>query len=131
MEGLGKIVTLCLQIVPVIMFVGSILAFFNLVNVGPRELPRKHPLNRQMAVPVLITAIGMFMIPLPDLLGTVGLVLCIGGIFWYAFYFRKARLEYPAMTDAEWLKAAKARYGRMRDFDPKAEQEDSDEEKEK
>ena len=115
----SSIVMICLQVIPIILFLGSIFAFFYVVNVGPRELPRKHPLNRKMALPVFVVAIGMFMIPLPDLLGIIGIVLCVAGIIWYAVNFREARLEYPVMTDAEWLKIARARYGRMRDFDPK------------
>jgi hypothetical protein len=115
----GKIVTLCLQIAPLILFVGSILAFFNLINVGPREMPRKHPLNRKMALPVFVVSVGMFLIPFSSPLDFVGLGLSIAGIAWYAVYFRKGRLEYPQMTDAEWLQAAKDRYGRMQDFDPK------------
>ena len=127
----GTIVLICLQVIPVILFLGSIFAYFYMVNVGPRELPRKHPLNRKMAFPVFVVSIGMFMIPLPDLLGIVGIVLCVAGIFWYAVYFREARLEYPVMTDAEWLKVARKRYGRMRDFDPKELKGELEDEKEK
>lgn len=118
MDGLSsRIVLLCLQIVPVILFLGSIFAFFFLVNVGPRELPRKHLLNRKMALPVFIVSIGMFMIPLPDLLGMIGIGISLIGIVWYAFYYREARKEYPPMTDAEWLAVARSRFGRMRDYD--------------
>lgn len=125
----GTIVMICLQVIPILLFIGSILAYFYLVNVGPRELPRKHPLNRKMAYPVFIVSIGMFLIPLPDLPGIIGIVFCVAGIFWYAIYFREARLEYPVMTDAEWLKVARKRYGRMRDFDPKEIEEETDDDK--
>lgn len=119
MEGLtGRAVLLCLRIIPVILFIGSIFAFFYVVNVGPRELPRKHPLNRKMAIPVFVISIGMFMIPLPDILGTVAIVICVIGIIWYSIYFREARNEFPAMTDAEWLKIARGRFGRMRNYEP-------------
>ena len=118
MDGItGRVVLLCLQIIPVILLIGSIFAFWNVVGVGPRELPRKHPLNRKMALPVLVEAIGMFMLPLSNIWGTVGIVICVIGILWYAVYFREARKEYPPLTDAEWLKIARKRYGRMRDFD--------------
>jgi hypothetical protein len=109
---MGRIVGLCLQIIPIILFIGSIFAYFYVVNVGPRELPRKHPLNRKMAVPVFIISIGMFMIPLPDLLGYVGIGLCVGGIFWYAILFGEARKEFPQMTDGQWLAKAKSRYAK-------------------
>ena len=119
MEGItGRAVLLCLRIIPVILFVGSIFAFFYLVNVGPRELPRKHPLNRKMALPVFVISIGMFMIPLPDVLGTVAIAICVLGIIWYSIYFREARKEFPTMTDADWLKIARSRFGRMRNYDP-------------
>ncbi len=119
MDGItGRVVLLCLQIVPVILFLGSIFAYFFQVNVGPRELPRKHPLNRKMSVPVFVIAIGMFMIPLPDLLGIIAIGVCVVGIVWYAIYFREARKEFPPMTDAEWIQLARSRFGRMRNYDP-------------
>lgn len=119
MDGLtGRVVLLCLQIIPVVLFIGSIFAFFFVVNVGPRELPRKHPINRKMAFPVFVVAIGMFMIPLPGLLGTIGIGLCVIGIFWYAIYYREARREFPPMTDAEWIEIARSRFGRMRNYEP-------------
>ena len=118
MEGItGRAVLLCLRIIPVILFIGSFFAFFYLVSVGPRELPRKHPLNRKMALPVFVISLGMFMIPLPDILGTVAIVICVLGIIWYSIYFREARKEFPAMTDAEWIKLARNRFGRMRNYD--------------
>jgi hypothetical protein len=76
-----------------------------------------------MAVPVIIVSVGMFMIPIPDFLGILGIILCVIGILWYGKLFREAREEYPPLTDAEWLKIAKARFGRMRDYDVK-DQED-------
>jgi hypothetical protein len=109
---MGRIVGLCLQIIPIILFLGSIFAYFYVVNVGPRELPRKHPLNRKMALPVFVVAIGMFMIPLPDLLGYVGIGLSVVGIFWYANLFGEARKEFPPMTDKQWLDKARARYSK-------------------
>ena len=119
MEGItGRAVLLCLRIIPVILFVGSIFAFFYLVNIGPRELPRKHPLNRKIALPVFVISIGMFMIPLPVEAMFLFLVRCVIGIIWYSIYFREARKEFPAMTDADWLKIARSRFGRMRNYDP-------------
>jgi len=125
----ASIVLICLQIIPVILFLGAIFAFWNVVNVGPRELPRKHPLNRKMAVPVLVISIGMFMIPIPDLLGTFGILICVFGIIWYAIYFKDARKEYPPMTDADWLELAKTRFGRMRDFNSEDIKEHKEEDK--
>jgi hypothetical protein len=107
-----SVILICLRVIPIILFLGSILAFFNRVNVGPRELPRQHPLNRKMALPVLTISIGMFMIPMPDLLGMIGIGITFLGIVWYAFYFKQARDEFPAMDDGEYLAKVKARYAK-------------------
>jgi hypothetical protein len=105
-----SVILICLRIIPIILFLGSIFAFLNRVNVGPREMPRQHPLNRKMALPVLIISIGMFMISLPDQFGMLGIGLSFVGLVWYAIYFKRARDEFPAMNDGEWLAKVKGRY---------------------
>jgi energy-converting hydrogenase Eha subunit A len=125
----SSVVLICLRVIPIILFLGSIFAYWYLVNVGPRELPRKHPLNRKMAFPVFVISIGMFMIPLPNLAGMIGIGISVLGIIWYAILFKEARDIFPAMTDAEWLAKVKARYGRITDID--TEDQDNDPEKDK
>ena len=125
-----SVILICLRVIPIILLLGSILAFLNRVNVGPREMPRQHPLNRMMALPVFITAIGMFMIPLPDLLGMIGIGLSFVGLVWYAIYFKRARDEFPAMNDGEWLAKVKGRYTKEPEHDSEEQTIDIEEVKE-
>lgn len=120
------LVLICLRFIPVLLLLGSIFAFFHKVNVGPRELPRQHPINRKMAFPVFLTSVGTFLIPIPELPGTIGIALSAIGIVWYSILFKEARQEYPVMTDAEWLEKAKSRLGNLSDDEGKEDPRESE-----
>jgi hypothetical protein len=91
---LQKLITLIAQFSPPILFFGSISGFFGLVNLGPKELTHKHPLNRQLSYPIFLLSIGFFLF-LHTKFFEIGIGVAMAGFFWYMGVMKKVRDVFP------------------------------------
>jgi hypothetical protein len=106
-----QITGLCFQILPPFLAIGGILGLLKLVPVGPVELPRKHPKNQRLAIGVLITGVGLYLLSVPStLLSTSGIVLCVIGTVYYIIVLRSVREEFPRMRYKDSLRSALSQY---------------------
>lgn len=89
------ILTILFKFCPPILFVGSIFGFFGVVGLGPKELPRKHHLNRKLSYPIFIASVGLFMIFYPEPYITIGIGLALIAFVWYTLVLKQVREIYP------------------------------------
>ncbi len=80
---------------PPLMLVGSIFGFFGVVGLGPKELPKKHPLNRKLACPIFAASIGLYIVMYPEPYITIGLGMALVAFVWYTLVLKQVRDIYP------------------------------------
>lgn len=104
MQTILQIVLLCLSIAPVVLSVSAILGLMGILSVGPRELPSKDPINRQMSIAFLLIGLGLFFWQAGNqLLSDIGLGIGLLSLIVYFFLFQKARKKYPPISDQQYL----------------------------
>jgi hypothetical protein len=113
-----QILTMCLTVAPIFLFIMGIFGFLGILQVGPRELPKTHIINRKTGFTFLLLALGIFLLANSDqALFITGLVLSIIALGFYGYFYREARKQFPEMSPEEWFKHLKTRYKFMNDTD--------------
>lgn len=105
-----QLIAFCLRFIPIVLVGAGILGLFGIAGVGPRELPKKHETNRYIALTFITMAIGMWFLPVPGIMGTLGIAVAGMGLLAYTLMLRQARQEFPAMSQEQWLEVVKRRY---------------------
>jgi Ca2+/Na+ antiporter len=121
-----QVLTVCLSVAPILLFVLGIFGILGIVQVGPREVPKDHPINRKLGYTFLLLAVGMFLITNPSqTISIAGIVVSILALVIYGYFYREARKEYPEMSPQEWLNYLRPRYKFMNQSgQPKPKDED-------
>lgn len=97
MQTILQIVLLCLSIAPVVLSVSAILGLMGILSVGPRELPSKDPINRQMSIAFLLIGLGLFFWQAGNqLLSDIGLGIGLLSLIVYFFSVSKSPQKIPA-----------------------------------
>jgi len=91
---LQNLISLIAQFSPPILFFGSIFGFFGWVNLGPKELPHKHPLNRQLSFPIFLLSLGLFMFVYTKFF-EIGIGIAMAGFIWFIGVMKKIRDIFP------------------------------------
>ena len=114
-----QILTLCISIAPFFLLVMGIFGALGMIQVGPRELPKKHLTNRKTAYTFLPLALGIYLLGNSnEVIFITGIILSIVALGFYGYFYREARKEFPEMTSEEWFKHLKTRYKFMNDSEP-------------
>ena len=92
---LQAFILLLFKIFPPMMFFGAIFGFFGVVSLGPRELPKKHNLNKKLSFPIFLASIGLFMILNPEPFTSIGVGLALVAFIWYTVVLKQIREIYP------------------------------------
>jgi hypothetical protein len=120
----------CFQILPPFLVIGGILGLLKFIPVGPIELPRKHPKNQRLAIAVLITGVGLYLLAFPStLISTSGIILCVIGVVLYIIVLRSVRAEFPRMRYKESLRSALSQYSFLDLPDDKSEKKKKEKKK--
>jgi hypothetical protein len=121
-----QVLTVCLSAAPFLLCVLGIFGILGIVQVGPRELPKDHPINKKSAYTFLLLAVGMFLITnQSQIISIAGIVVSIIALVIYGYFYREARKYYPELSPQEWLTSLKPRYKFMNQSDqPKPKDQD-------
>ena len=121
-----QVLTVCLSVAPILLFVFGLLGVLGITQVGPREVPKTTPFNRKSGYTFLLLAVGMYLITIPSpIISTAGIVVSILALVLYGYFYREARKEYPEMSPQEWLASLRYPKNIMNQTDqPKSTDED-------
>jgi hypothetical protein len=113
-----QILTVCISVAPIFVFAMGIFGALGLLQVGPRELPKTHMMNRKTGYTLLLLAVGIYLLGNPnETIFIIGIVLSILALGLYGYFYREARKEFPEMTPEQWFKHLRTRYKFMNDKD--------------
>lgn len=114
-----QILTACISVAPIFLFILGGLGVFGLFQAGPREVPKDHRLNRLASSTFLLLAIGIYMVgSANETILIAGLALSFLALVLYGFIYREARKDFPEMSPEEWMNHLKTRYKFMNDKNP-------------
>ena len=121
-----QVLTVCLSAAPFLLFVFGIFGILGIIQVGPREVPKGHPINRKSGYAFLLLAVGMFFITnQSQTISIAGIIVSILALVIYGYFYREARKEYPEMSPQEWLASLRPGYKFMNQSNqPKPKDED-------
>jgi hypothetical protein len=119
---------MCISVAPLFLFIMGVFGALGLIQVGPRELPKTHAINRKTAYTFLLLALGIYLLGNPNQnVFIAGVVLSLVALGTYGYFYREARKVFPEMSPEEWFKHLRTRYKFMNDADQTKPTEDKKE----
>ncbi len=113
-----QILTICISFAPIFVFAMGIFGALGIIQVGPREVPKTHTINRKAGYTLLLLAVGIFLLGNSnESIFIFGIVLSIIALVLYGYFYREARKEFPEMTPEQWFKHLSKRYKFMNNKD--------------
>lgn len=111
-----QLITLCLTIAPIFLFIVSALGLFKIMSVGPAEFPKDHPVNTKLSYILMASALGMFYYRFTTntISQVLGVVLSVGCIIAYSVIVAKHRREFPHKPTEEIYKETRLRFDQRR-----------------
>ena len=93
------------KVMPIILFISGALAYFGLMHMGPREMPKTTQLNKKLGLCIIIVGLGLVLAVFHNqkfynIAGWAGSAI---GLLLYGWVYTQARKEFPAMTDKDWI----------------------------
>ena len=106
-----EVLTICISFAPIFVFIIGILGVLGIMQVGPREVPKTHPMNRKEGYTLLLLAMGIFLLGNSiEYIFIAGILLSLLALGLYAYFYRESRKEFPEMSPQEWLSHLSKRY---------------------
>ena len=107
-----QLITVCLTIAPIFLFVVSALGLFKIMSVGPAEFPKDHPVNTTLSYILMASALGMFYyrFTTSTLSQTLGVIVAVGCILAYTVIVAKYRKVFPHKPTEEIYKETRLRF---------------------
>jgi len=99
-----QIMTACISIMPIVLFIVGALGYFGVMSIGPRELPKGHPANKPMSLAIIVAALGLFgIISTTTDLAYIGVAIALLALAFYSYLYMKAHKEFPSMSDSQYI----------------------------
>lgn len=99
-----KWLLVCIQVLPIALFVTGALGVFGIITIGPRELPKKDPLNLRMSLSIILVGLGIFLsFTRNNIYSVIGTIAAIGGMVTYSILYKEARKNFLAIADKDWV----------------------------
>jgi amino acid transporter len=103
-----QIMTACISIMPIVLFIVGALGYFGVMSIGPRELPKGHPDNKPMSLAIIVAALGLFgIISTTTDLAYIGVTVALIALVFYSIFYMKARKDFPTMPDSQYIAKVK------------------------